>query len=156
MSKCYIHVNLVIICQLVHEISWKQESVTPTPMPTPKGSAPKTICHPPLWWGDITNGNHLNFGECGKMSFVLDMFSFMTRMCMHIIWSCIFVGSFWNQNWRISIKLKRDVKVTHMPCKDNMSHVMRKPTFAICEQQRRRSACASAQSDQLFCCSLPR
>ena len=26
------------------------------------------------------------------------------------------------------------------------SHVMRKPLFAICEQQRRRSACASAQS----------
>ena len=29
-----------------------------------------------------------------------------------------------------------------------MSHV-------ICEQQRRRSACASAQSDQRLCCSLP-
>ena len=28
-----------------------------------------------------------------------------------------------------------------------MSHVMRKPVNAICEQQRRRSACASAQSD---------
>ena len=25
---------------------------------------------------------------------------------------------------------------------------MRKPVFAVCEQQRRRSACASAQSDQ--------
>ena len=29
-----------------------------------------------------------------------------------------------------------------------MSHVMRKPVYAICEQQRCRSACASAQSDQ--------
>ena len=28
--------------------------------------------------------------------------------------------------------------------------------YAICEQQRRRSACASAQSDQHLCCSLPR
>ena len=28
--------------------------------------------------------------------------------------------------------------------------------YAICEQQRRRSACASAQSDQRLCCSLPR
>ena len=28
-----------------------------------------------------------------------------------------------------------------------MSHVMRKAVYAICEQQRRRSACASAQSD---------
>ena len=29
----------------------------------------------------------------------------------------------------------------------NMSHIMRKPVYATCEQQRRRSACASAQSD---------
>ena len=28
--------------------------------------------------------------------------------------------------------------------------------YAICEQQRRRSACASAQSGQHLCCSLPR
>ena len=32
---------------------------------------------------------------------------------------------------------------------------MTKPVFAICEQQRRRSAYASAQSDQHLCCSLP-
>ena len=38
----------------------------------------------------------------------------------------------------------------------HFSHVMRKPVYAICEQQRRRSACASAQSDQHICCSLPR
>ena len=38
----------------------------------------------------------------------------------------------------------------------DMSHVMRKPVLAISEQQRRRSACASAQSDQRLCCSLPR
>ena len=38
---------------------------------------------------------------------------------------------------------------------NDTSPVMRKPVFAICEQQRRRSACASAQSDQPFCCSLP-
>ena len=37
-----------------------------------------------------------------------------------------------------------------------MSHVMRKPVYAICKQQRCRSACASAQSDQRLCCSLPR
>ena len=34
--------------------------------------------------------------------------------------------------------------------------VMRKPVYAIYEQQRRKSACASAQSDQHLCCSLPR
>ena len=36
-----------------------------------------------------------------------------------------------------------------------MSHVMRKPVYAVCKQQRHRSACASAQSDQHLCCSLP-
>ena len=35
----------------------------------------------------------------------------------------------------------------------DMSRFMRKPLYAICEQQRRRSA--SAQSDQRLCCSLP-
>ena len=38
----------------------------------------------------------------------------------------------------------------------HLSHVMRKPVYAICEQQRRRSACASTQIDQRLCCSLPR
>ena len=35
-----------------------------------------------------------------------------------------------------------------------VSLVMRKPVNAICEQQRRRSACASAHSDKRLCCSL--
>ena len=38
----------------------------------------------------------------------------------------------------------------------HLIHVMRKPVLAICEQQKCRSACASAQSDQHFCCSLAR
>ena len=37
-----------------------------------------------------------------------------------------------------------------------MSHIVRKPVLPLCKQQRRRSACASAQSDQRLCCSLPR
>ena len=37
-----------------------------------------------------------------------------------------------------------------------MSHVMRKSVYAICELRRRRSACAFVQSDQRLCCSLPR
>ena len=36
-----------------------------------------------------------------------------------------------------------------------LSHFMKKTSFAICEQQSRRSNCASAQSDQHLCCSLP-
>ena len=37
-----------------------------------------------------------------------------------------------------------------------LNHVMRKPVLAICEQQKCRPACASAQSDQHFCCLLLR
>ena len=37
-----------------------------------------------------------------------------------------------------------------------LSHVMRKPVLAKCELQRRRSACACAQSDQRLYCSLLR
>ena len=33
---------------------------------------------------------------------------------------------------------------------------MRKPVYAICEQKRHRSVCASEQPDQHLCCSLPR
>ena len=33
---------------------------------------------------------------------------------------------------------------------------MRKPVYAMCEQQRRRSAWASALSDQRLCYLLPR
>ena len=41
-------------------------------------------------------------------------------------------------------------------CMILLRRVMRKPFYAICEQQRCRSACASSQSDQHICCSLPR
>ena len=40
--------------------------------------------------------------------------------------------------------------------KNNMSDVMKKPVYAICEQQRRRSAWASMQSDHRLFCSLLR
>ena len=39
---------------------------------------------------------------------------------------------------------------------EQLSHVMKKPVYAICEQQRRRSACASVQFDQHLFCWLPR
>ena len=47
MSQCYIHADLVRIHLPVPEISCKQESVTLTPMPTPTGSAPKTMSPAP-------------------------------------------------------------------------------------------------------------
>ena len=37
-----------------------------------------------------------------------------------------------------------------------LSRTMRNLSYVICKQQRRRSACASAQSDQRLCCSLLR
>ena len=37
----------------------------------------------------------------------------------------------------------------------HMSHIMRKPVYAICEQQRRRSTCTFAQSDQRLCWHIP-
>ena len=37
-----------------------------------------------------------------------------------------------------------------------LSYIMRKLVFGICEQQRCRSACPSAQSDQHLLFSLPR
>ena len=37
-----------------------------------------------------------------------------------------------------------------------LRQVMRKPVYTICKQQWRTSACASVQSDQRLCCSLPR
>ena len=59
MSQCYIHAILVKIYPPVHEISCKQESVTPmaTLTPTPTGSAPKTILSPPLRWGGERGGS---------------------------------------------------------------------------------------------------
>ena len=44
--------------------------------------------------------------------------------------------------------------ISELNCLHNLlGQVMRK-SDAICEQQRHRSACASAQSDQHLCCSL--
>ena len=43
---------------------------------------------------------------------------------------------------------------SHLITINNMSHIVRKPVYTICKQQRRRSACASAQSDQHLCCLL--
>ena len=49
----------------------------------------------------------------------------------------------------------RLLSVCKMPI-SYLNHVMRKPVYGICEQQRHRSACASAQSDQHLFCLLPR
>ena len=64
-----------------------------------------------------------------------------------------------NLSFRIYIyhtRIGRAKKALCVCIKHEVSHVMRIPVLAICEQQRRRSACASAQSDQHLCCSLLR
>ena len=53
----------------------------------------------------------------------------------------------------ISVHLITESPFSQVSCQ--MSHVLRKPVYAIYEQQRRGSACASAQSYQRLCCSLP-
>ena len=54
------------------------------------------------------------------------------------------------KSWKKTTKQTRALKI-----QIQLSLVMRKPVYAICEKQRRRSASASAQSDQRLCCSLP-
>ena len=49
--------------------------------------------------------------------------------------------------WPFSFTM--DTHKTRKSILDHMSHIMTKPAFVICEQQRRRSACASTQSDQI-------
>ena len=46
--------------------------------------------------------------------------------------------------------------LTNILMQIQMSHVLTKPVLAMCKQQRCRSACASAQSDQHLYCSLLR
>ena len=61
------------------------------------------------------------------------------------------------------MQMETEFLTSHCTCKKeyqvtvfNLSHVIRTPVYAICKQQNGRSACASAQSDQRRCCSLPR
>ena len=76
MSRCYSLANLVKIWQPVHEILCKQ-SVTPTRTLKPTGSAPKTICPPPLWWEDIIQAipnicSKLHIPKCSSSWEMLD------------------------------------------------------------------------------------
>ena len=53
----------------------------------------------------------------------------------------------------VFIHLKKFQCFLYIP---DITLIMRKPVYATCKQQRRRSAQASMQSDQHLCCSLPR
>ena len=70
--------------------------------------------------------------------------------CYYIIFMyvliCIFILK--KRNWKDLLAKLRISQVTTKVVCSYLSHVMRKPVCGICEQQRRRSTCASAQSDQ--------
>ena len=55
---------------------------------------------------------------------------------------------------KLSKRIQKQIREGGVIDDNYLSHVMRKPVLAICEQQRCRSACASVQSDQHLCCSL--
>ena len=61
-----------------------------------------------------------------------------------------------NFQMKVTFPLRRTWSSKKCGSRTYLSHVMRKPVLAICEQQRCRSACAAVQSDQCLCCSLPR
>ena len=79
----------------------------------------------------------------------------------------------WSESWLCTLMIAKHPRLLHADSQDSdktghmtrliwafagcigyLSHVMRKHVLAICEQQRCRSACASAQSDQHLWCSL--
>ena len=64
----------------------------------------------------------------------------------HFFFVSVFILKFQKGTLHLLIKV---TAINHF----HMSHIMRKPVYAICEQHRRRSACASVQSDQRLCLS---
>ena len=83
------------------------------------------------------------FGCPNFMNFMVRMFCFFYLINGHLMrWVQILLRSEITGLNPVSSEKIHDLE---------MSHVMRKPVYAICEQQRQRSACAD---DQHLCCSL--
>ena len=61
-----------------------------------------------------------------------------------------------NRNYPLTITKYPSLYLFHWPPLVVIEPRHEKTCYVICEQQRCRSACASAQSDQRLCCSLPR
>ena len=97
--------------------------------------------------------SQLNTRVCVNCTCKLAWWAVNQNLWLWTVWHC--------QNLQIHLS-----KVLHLKCKykimkqstceNKVRHVVRKPVYAICEQQRRRSACTFAQTDQHLCCSLPR
>ena len=83
-------------------------------------------------------GGKGGFGEGGREYLFIYLYTFALKIFNDQI---IQIRSF-QSCWNVS-KASRIIERRH-----------EKTCFGICEHQRRRSACASAQSDQRLCCSL--
>ena len=102
----------------------------------------------PLW---MAGHAQLKFvrTECSKTQIRLTgLISYLNKECHH---------SFISYEMTLFIKFVAHFSyLNYMYIQDILKHVMSKPFNAMWEQRRRRSACASAQSDQWLWCLLTR
>ena len=80
----------------------------------------------------------MSFVKSAENGFVITVNSRADRMHLNI---CIYQRPFWEQDFETFALFSSEILVEMW---GKMSHVMRKPILAICEQQRCRSAWASA------------
>ena len=112
------------------------------------------VLHKMPQWGDSNEYRHVFMEKCGKL--YLNYTQIPTSVPLQKYWGnikCCSLGYLFQSlgviSWKTAIKFQRDATITWARSCKNIS-------YAICEQQRRRSACASAQSDQHLCCLLHR
>ena len=81
-----------------------------------------------------------------------------SKLCFN--WRCFTFREYESHDWSEYTIARQIFLVENVFCNKSEKYSWARPWenvfYAICEQQRRRSACASAQSDQRLCCSLPR
>ena len=88
-----------------------------------------------------------------KMQFLYKIFWQNKMLCWPTIPS--FLRS-WNTHIFFFLASIQFIHIKQQKFYCNTSHIMKRLPYAICEQQRSRSACTSVQSDQQLCCSLLR
>ena len=95
-----------------------------------------------------------SFWTVGFTSFIwnCESFSQLGATCRRREGCCIFHYLSWTDSIKLSLLFSNIGCSTSKGSLFRMSHVMRKPVFAICKQQRHRSACASAISTFVVHC----
>ena len=112
-----------------------------------RGANPRPAPQNDIWKYQI-KWNH--FHHMGPEYFFLTIFEailFLVPLLSHFIY--LFFSCISRTKIIFSIKTQPPSPPPHPVTKWSVP-------YAICDQQRRRSACASAKSDQHLCCSLPR